>query len=76
MFILRKLHSTFKFEYKFTYKNIVVGIQCEAQNKRLVLEKTVPLETALSAIHDADDRNKVQSVLPVYCLDMKHNLRL
>jgi len=26
MFILRKLYSTFKFEYKFAYKNIVVGI--------------------------------------------------
>ena len=25
-FILRKLYSTFKFEYKFTYQNIVVGI--------------------------------------------------
>jgi hypothetical protein len=62
-----------KFEYKFTYKDIVVGIQCEAQIKRLVLEMPVPSQTVSSAIHGADDRNKGQPVLPVFCLSADYS---
>jgi len=36
----------------------------------------VPLETVSSATHGADDRNKGQSVLPVYCLDIKPSAAL
>jgi len=37
---------------------------------------TVPSETVSSAMHGAGYRNKGHSVLPVYCLDINHNLQL